>query len=136
VGCGFLFALNSLGRSGFMQIDALELMVKHAKPYLKYRLLIVMDLMADGMDIGQALIHSNLNFPDKQMIRELAIQLKYSEDDSLEVLSSTLADDGLEAINRQAQALKIGITTLVFGTIAFLYYAVYQFGMDLGNVKM
>ncbi|MCC2645585.1 MAG: type secretion system family protein [Burkholderiales bacterium] len=135
IGCGFLFALNSLGRAGFMQIDALEQMLKLAKPYLRYRIEIIMDKMADGMDIGQALIDSKLNFPDKQMVLELAIQTKYSEDDSLEVLSHTLAEDGLEAIKRQAQVMKYIITVLVFGTIAFLYFAIYQFGMDLSNVK-
>lgn len=136
VGCGFLFALNSLGRAGFMQIDALEQMSKLAKPYLRYRIDMIMELMADGMDIGQALIESKLDFPDKQMVRELAIQTKYSDDDSLEVLSNTLADDGLVAIKSQAQALKFLITMIVFSTIGFLYFAVYQFGMDLSNVKV
>lgn len=135
VGCGFLFALNSLGRAGFMQIDALQQMELVAKPYLRYRIQVVMDLMADGMDIGQALIKSNLNFPDKQMVRELAIQIKYSEDDSLEVLSSTLAEDGLLAIKNQAQFLKFIITFIVFMTIGYLYFAIYQFGLDLGNIS-
>lgn len=135
VGCGFLFALNSLGKAGFMQLEALEQMVKLAKPYLRYRIQVVMELMADGMDIGQALIYSKLDFPDRQMVRELAIQIKYSEDDSLEVLSSTLAEDGLEVIKRQANILKFIITMFVFGTIGFLYFAIYQFGLDLGNIK-
>ena len=135
IGCGFLFALNSLGRAGFMQIDALEQMVKLAKPYLKHRILIVMDLMADGMDLGQALIESKLDFPDKQMVRELAIQTKYSDDDSLEILSNTLAEDGLETIKRQANILKFIITIIVFSTIGFLYFGVYQFGSDIGNIK-
>lgn len=135
VGCGFLFALNSLSKAGFMQIDALEQMVKLAKPYLRYRIDIIMDKMADGMDIGQALIESKLDFPDKQMVLELAIQTKYSEDDSLEILSNNLAEDGLEAIRKQAQFLKFAITVIVFGSIGFLYLAIYQFGLDLGNVK-
>jgi type II secretory pathway component PulF len=136
VGCGFLFALNSLGKAGFMQIDALEQMAKLAKPYLRYRIDAVMELMADGMDIGQALIESKLDFPDKQMVRELAIQTKYSDDDSLEVLSNTLAEDGLEVITGQAQGLRFIITIIVFSTIGFLYFSVYQFGVDLGNVKV
>lgn len=135
VGCGFLFALNSLGKAGFMQIDALEQMEKLAKPYLRFRIRTVMELMADGMDIGQSLIASKLNFPDKQMVLELAIQTKYSESDSLEILSTTLANDGLEVIRHQAQILKFLITLLVFSTIGFLYFSVYQFGIDLGNVK-
>lgn len=135
VGCGFLFALNSLGKSGYLQYEALEQMLKLAKPYLKYRINILMEQMADGLDIGEALIHSKLNFPDKQMVRELAIQIKYSQDDALEVLSSNLAEEGLESIKIQAQAMRFLITFLVFGVIAFLYFAVYQFGGDLANIK-
>lgn len=135
IGCGFLFALNSLGKAGFMQIASLEQMLSLARPYLRYRIEVIMDLMADGNDIGQALIISKLNFPDKQMVRELAIQVKYSSDDSLEVLSNTLAADGLEAIKNQAQGLRFIVTMIVFGTIGFLYFSVYQFGIDLSNVK-
>jgi type II secretory pathway component PulF len=135
VGCGFLFALNSLGRSGYMQYESLEQMVGLAKPYLKYRIQVIMEYMADGLDIGQALIQSKLDFPDKQMVRELAIQIKYSDDDSLESLSATLAEDGLETMKVQAAGLKFAISILVYGTIGYLYFAVYQFGIDLGTAK-
>ncbi|MBP9741746.1 MAG: type II secretion system F family protein [Burkholderiales bacterium] len=135
IGCGFLFALNSLSKSGYLQYEALEQMLKLAKPYLRYRIELLMDKMADGLDIGEALIYSKLNFPDKQMVRELAIQIKYSDEDTLEVLSSNLAEDGLEIIKIQAQIMRFLITFIVFGVIAFLYFAVYQFGSDLANVK-
>jgi type II secretory pathway component PulF len=135
VGCGFLFALNSLGRSGYMQYECLEQMVTLAKPYLKYRIQRIMEHMADGLDIGQALVYSQLNFPDKQIVRELSIQIKYSDDDSLESLSTILAEDGLEAIKLQAAGLKFAISILVYGTIGYLYFAVYQFGIDLGSTK-
>ncbi len=134
VGCGFLFALNSLSKAGFMQIDALNQMLPLAKPYLRYRIEVILDLMADGMDIGQALIYSKLDFPDKQMVKELAIQIKYSEDDSLEVLSKTLAEDGVTTIKKQSTFLKFLITTLVFSVIGFLYMGVYMLGMDMGNL--
>ena len=134
VGCGFLLALNSLGKAGFMQIDALEQMNSLARPYLRKRIEMVMDLMADGLDIGQALIHSKLNFPDKRMIKELAIQIKYSDDNSLDVLSANLATDGLETINRQAKILNVVITFLVFLSIGMLYFGIYGLGMDLGNI--
>ena len=135
VGCGFLFALNSLGRAGFMQLEALEQMMALAKPYLKYRIRLIMEQMADGLDIGQALIHSKLDFPDKQMVRELAVFIKYSEDDSLESLSSTLAEDGLESIKLQASVMKLLINFIVYGCIGLLYFSVYQFGIDLGTTK-
>ena len=136
VGCGFLFALNSMGRSGFMQLEALEQIGDLAKPYLKYRIMLIMEQMADGLDIGQALIQSQLDFPDKQMIRELSIFIKYSEDDSLDTLSSTLAEEGLEAIKLQASSMKLLINFMVYGCIGLLYFSVYQFGIDLGSTKL
>ena len=135
VGCGFLFALNSLGRSGFMQLEALEQMGTLAKPYLKHRIMLIMEQMADGLDIGQALIQSKLDFPDKQMVKELAIFIKYSDDDSLDSLSASLAEDGLETIKLQASAMKLLINFLVYGCIGLLYFSVYQFGIDLGTTQ-
>lgn len=136
VGCGFLFALNSLSRAGYIQIDALEQMLPLSKPYLRHRIEILMDLMADGHDLGEALIQSKLEFPDKQMVRELAIQVKYSETDSLEILSNTLAEDGLEAIKAQATILNTMVTMFVFGVIGFLYFAIFGLGMELGRTAM
>ncbi len=133
VGCGFLFALNSLQRAGYPALEALEQMLSTANPYLKIRIEILMDLMADGMDIGESLIYSGLNFPDKQVVRELAVQIKYSEDNALEILSSTLAEDGLETIKAQAKILNTLFTLFVFGCIGFLYFAVFGLGMELGK---
>lgn len=135
VGCGFMFALNSLSRAGYIQIDALEQMVSLSKPYLRHRIEILMDLMADGRDLGEALIFSKLDFPDKQMVRELAIQVKYSENDALEILSNTLAEDGLETIKAQATILNTFVTMTVFSIIGFLYFAIFGLGMELGNVQ-
>lgn len=135
VGCGFMFALNSLSRAGYIQIDALEQMVTLSKPYLRHRIEILMDLMADGRDLGEALIFSKLDFPDKQMVRELAIQVKYSENDALEILSNTLAEDGLETIKVQATILNTFVTMTVFGVIGFLYFAIFGLGMELGNIQ-
>lgn len=133
VGCGFMFALNSLSRAGYIQIDALEQMVTLSRPYLRQRIEILMDLMADGRDLGEALIYSKLDFPDKQMVRELAIQVKYSENDALEILSNTLAEDGLATIRAQASILNTLVTMLVFSIIGFLYFAIFGLGMELGN---
>lgn len=135
VGCGFMFALNSLSKAGYIQIDALEQMVGLSKPYLRHRIEILMDLMADGRDLGEALIYSKLDFPDKQMVRELAIQVKYSENDALEILSNTLAEDGLETIKVQATVLNTVVTMTVFTIIGFLYFSIFGLGMELGNVQ-
>ncbi len=69
--------------------------------------------------------------------QELSIQTKYSDsDDSLEILSKTLAEDGIETIQVQAKSMNYIITFLVFGVILMLYLGVYQLGQDAGNIKV
>lgn len=136
IGCGFLFALNSLTKVGFQQLEALVQMSEVAKPYLKYRIEVIINYMAEGNDIGNALLKSGLNFPDENMMKELSIHSKYSQqDNSLEVLSKSLAEDGLEIIQLQAKLLNYAITTIVFGIIGFLYLGIYTLGQDLGNIN-
>ena len=131
IGCSFLFSLNSLTASGYIQYEALEQLLKITQPYLRYRIVKIMQQMSNGVDIGQALINIDLNFPDKDMLYELAIHLKYSHGDTLDSISQTLVTDGLEKIKRQAQILRFGVTLIVFMVIAFLYVAIYQFATDL-----
>lgn len=136
IGCGFLFALNSLTKVGFQQLEALIQMSEVAKPYLKYRIEVIIGYMAEGNDIGNALIKSGLNFPDENMMKELSIHSKYSQqDNSLEVLSKSLAEDGLEVIQLQAKILNYVITTVIFGIIGFLYLGIYNLGQDLSNIN-
>jgi type II secretory pathway component PulF len=134
-GCGFLFALNAMSKAGYIQYEALEQMLLLAKPYLKYRIQKIMHYMINGADIGQALITSNLNFPDKSILRELAIYLRYSHDDELDGLAQLLLDESLLKIKVHSYVLRVMITGCVFMVIAFFYFAIYQFATDLANIE-
>lgn len=135
-GGGFLFALNSLTKAGFQQLEALLMMVNLAKPYLKYRIEVIIEQLADGKNVGDALIDCQLDFPDKQMVKELAIQAKYNDsDDSLDILSKTLTDDGLETIQMQSAILNKIITLFVFGTLAILVLGMLQLQADVGGAN-
>ena len=135
VGCGFLYSLNSLSQAGYMHIEALDKMVDGVNKYLRSRILVLMDLLADGMDVGQALIASKMDFPDKKMLTELAIQIEYSDsEDGLEMLANTLAEDGLETIQRQARILNTCCTILIASIVAFLYMGIYSLGSDISNI--
>ena len=135
LGCSFLCALNSLSNAGFMQIDALRYMLNAANPYLKHRINVILNLMTEGFDVGQALIYSGLNFPNQNMIKELAIQFKYSQESSLDVIANNLTEDGLQLIKSQAKILNLIITAFVFLSIGFLYVGIYALGNDLGNIN-
>ena len=134
VGGGFLFALNSLTRAGFQELEALHMMVSMAKPYLKHRIEVIIDQLADGKNIGEALIDCQLEFPDRQMVKELAIQNKYNDsEDSLDILSKTLTDDGLETIKVQSVALNSSFMCIFFGILGFLVLGLLKLQMDMAG---
>lgn len=135
-GGAFIFALNSLSKAGYAPQEALNEMRDAVKPYLRHRIDIYLNLMADGKDLGEVLYESQLNFPDEEMVKELSIQTKYSdEDNSLEVLSKVLHEDGLEVIKKQAKSVNTIITLSVMTIIAMLYIGVLLLGQDVGSIS-
>lgn len=133
-GGAFIFALNSLSKAGYSPQEALHEMKNSTKPYLNHRISIYLELMAEGKDLGDVLYESQLNFPDKDMVKELSIQTKYSdEDNSLEILSEVLFEDGLEVIQKQAKLIN-GIMTLIITTvIVMLYVGILMLGQDASS---
>lgn len=135
-GGAFIFALNSLSKAGYAPQEALGEMRDSVKPYLRHRIDVYLELMADGKDLGEVLYESQLNFPDEEMVKELSIQTKYSdEDNSLEILSEVLHEDGLEVIKKQAKTINTIITLAVMITIAMLYIGVLLLGQDVGSMN-
>lgn len=133
-GGAFIFALNSLSKAGYSPQEALQEMKNSVKPYLRHRIDIYLDLMADGKDLGDVLYESQLNFPDKDMVKELSIQTKYSdEDNSLEILSEVLFEDGLEVIQKQAKLVNGIMTLLITTVIVMLYVGILLLGQDASS---
>lgn len=135
-GGAFIFALNSLSKAGYSPQEALHEMRESTKPYLRHRIDIYLDLMADGKDLGDALYESQLNYPDKDMVKELSIQSKYSdEDNSLEILSEVLFEDGLEVIQKQAKLVNGIMTLLITTVIVMLYVGILMLGQDASSAS-
>lgn len=135
-GGAFIFALNSLSKAGYSPQESLIEMQDSVKPYLRHRIDIYLDMMADGKDLGDVLYESQLNFPDKDMVKELSIQTKYSdEDNSLEVLSDVLYEDGLEVIKKQAKLVNALMTLSITIIITALYVGILLLGQDISGVN-
>lgn len=134
MGCSFLSALIGLTNSGLRQVEALEKMEREAKPYLKTRLKIILKQMNDGKNLGQALVDSKLNFPDKEMVKPLNTLARNGVlESSLEKLSQDLNEDGLEIVNKQAGILRIIVIGLLGMGILFSFVGVITISQDMTN---
>jgi type II secretory pathway component PulF len=132
VGCGFLQALSMLTKSGMQQSEAIETMAKTAVPYLFHRLSVIYSKVKDGRSLGEALVLSKLNFPDKSMVSDLAILSKHGVlEDSLDKLADTMTQDGINSIKQQAGTLKIIAIASVAGIILFMFSGVYSISQDM-----
>ena len=132
MGCSFLSALSSLTKSGIQQADAILQMERDAKPYLKYRLQILFKKITEGQTLGEALITSKLNFPDKAMIKPIAILAKHGIfEDSMDKMTQDLNEEGLEIIQKQALGLKVILMAILMGGIMLCFTSVYTISQDM-----
>lgn len=132
-GCGFLSSLSALSKSGYQQLDALETMSEMATPYLSRRINLITEKMKEGENLGVALVAINLNFPDKEMLKDIALVSKYGAlEDSLDSMVINMTEQGLSTIKAQSAVLKQIATFIVALTIAFLFTGIYSISQDMG----
>lgn len=132
IGCGFLQSLSMLTKSGMQQAEAIETMAKLAAPYLAYRLGVIYSKVRDGRSLGEALVLSKLNFPDKKMVSDLSILSKHGVlENSLDKLADTMTRDGINTIKQQAVTLKTIAIACVAATILFMFAGVYSISQDM-----
>lgn len=132
-GCGFLNSLSALGKSGFQQLDALEAIAELSNPYLYQRIYLIMEKIKEGKNIGTALVEINLQFPDKEMLKDISVVSKYGAlEDALDKMVTDMTEEGLRKINTQSNALKQIATFIVALTIAFLFTGIYSISQDMG----
>lgn len=133
-GCGFLNSLSALSKAGWQQAQAIEEMYGMSKPYLAYRLNLIYERIKTGENLGEALVKIKLNFPDKEMLKDIALISQYGAlEESLDKMSDEMTEEGLKIIGKQAMILKNTATFAVAGTIMFLFTGIYSLSQDMGN---
>ena len=93
IGITWLLALSALVKGGVPVSTALSSLRRDSNAYLKERIDKTLAFIKNGDNLGQALMKTGLNFPDKEIIADLKI---YSELDNFEEALEKLADDWLE----------------------------------------
>lgn len=130
VGAGFMEAFNALLNSNVTQREALLILEKFAKPYLKYRINRIQELTEQNF--GQALISIKLDFPDKEVINELAMASKQGNiAKALPDVVESFQSEGVELIQLQANIANGIARAIVFAVILFLMLSSFTFVIDM-----
>ena len=127
VGITWLLALSALVKGGVPVSIALQSLRRDSSPYLKEKIDKTLAFIKNGDNLGQSLMKTGLNFPDKEIISDLKI---YSELDNFEEALEKLANDWLEEsvymIEQKASILNMVALLSVSGVIAWAVFGVFE----------
>ena len=127
IGITWLLALSALVKGGVPVSIALQSLRRDSNAYLKERIDKTLSYIKNGDNLGQSLMKTGLNFPDKEIISDLKI---YSELDNFEDALEKLANDWLEEsvymIEQKASVLNMVALLSVSGVIAWAVFGVFE----------
>ena len=141
IGVSWLLALSALVRAGMPVSRAVRsLMGEEATPYLKYRLNRTLLYINNGDNLGEALYHTHLGFPDEEVVGDLRI---YAELDSFQDALENLANGWLESsvrdIDKKAALLNGFAILMIASVIGWVVWGTFEMqnqmvsGMGLGG---
>ena len=141
IGVSWLLALSALVRAGMPVSKAIRsLGGQDATPYLRYRLDRTLMYVNNGDNLGEALYHTHLRFPDDDIIGDLRI---YAELDTfpeaLEDLANNWLEDSIRQIETMAGILNGIAILMISGVIAWTVWGTFAMqeqmtaGMGLGG---
>lgn len=140
IGVSWLLALSALVRAGMPVSKAIRALGgMDATPYLRYRLDKTLMYVNNGDNLGEALYHSRLKFPDDGIIGDLRI---YAELDTfpeaLESLANNWLTDSIRQIETMAGILNGFAILMISAVIAWTVWGTFAMqeqmtsGMGLG----
>ncbi|MDR1693599.1 MAG: type II secretion system F family protein [Lactobacillaceae bacterium] len=126
VGISWLLALSALIKGGTPVSIALRSLRKDSTRYLKERIDKTLVFVNNGDNLGQALMKTGLNFPDKEVVADLKI---YSEldnfEEALDNLANSWLDESVYLIEQKASILNMVALLSVGGVIAWAVLGVF-----------
>lgn len=120
IGVGWLLSLSALIKAGTPVSRALRLLRADSSRYLLYRIDRTLVHVSNGDNLGDALYHTRLGFPDDEIIGDLRI---YSDLDNfpeaLEQLANDWLEDGVHVIEQKSALLNNVAILAIAGTVAW-----------------
>ena len=141
IGVSWLLALSALVRAGMPVSRAMKaLSTTDASPYLRYRIDRALAYINNGDNLGEALYHTQLKFPDEEIVGDLRI---YAELDTFPEALENLANNWLEGsiidIDKKASLLNSAAILTIAAVIAWVVWGTFEMqdqmvsGMGLGS---
>lgn len=128
IGVGWLLSLAALVKAGTPVSKAMRSLRADASPYLLYRIDRALVYVNNGDNLGDALYHTSLGFPDDEVVGDLRI---YAELDNFPDALERLSDDWLKSSVRD-----IDQKAAVLNSLAILLIAVIVAWVVLGTFAM
>ncbi len=126
-GSGFLLSLAALTKAGVKQTTALRTMMRDSKPWYHERLSKTLALVNNGLDIGEALHRSNLQFPDPETVNDLRTYAKLNGfDEMLMRLGRENMNDTVARIKQQGVVLRNAGLVVMGGVLAWLFMGIFS----------
>lgn len=127
ISVGWLMSLAAMVRAGITLPNAMRMLADGANKYLKNILEVTLRFIANGDNLGVALSNTNRNFPNEEIIGDLAI---YADMNGFDENLSNIANDYLEESVRKMESISnvlngIGIL-LVSVIIAWVVLGTFQ----------
>ena len=141
IGVSWLLALSALVRAGMPVSRAMKaLSTNDASPYLRFRIEKALQYINNGDNLGEALYHTELKFPDEEIVGDLRI---YAELDTfpeaLENLANTWLEGSIRDIDKKASILNSAAILMIAAVIAWVVWGTFDMqdqmvsGMGLGG---
>ena len=128
IGCSFLYSVNALSKAGIQHAKSLEIMQKFAAPYLRYRIRKILAYMNRGKSLGEAIMNTNLDFPDRDFIDQLELYASQGVlDEMFEQVVLDIQTEGAEFIEKQGAIIKY--VGLIINSLLLLFLAIGFFSM-------
>lgn len=127
IGISWLLAMAALIKGGTPVSSAMAALRRDANPYLRERIDKALRYINNGDNLGQALYKTELEFPDREIISDLAV---YSELDNFEEAIDNLANEWLDesvyVIEQRASILNMIALLAIGGIIAWAVMGVFD----------
>lgn len=127
VGVGWLMSLSAMVAAGTAVPDAMRMLADNSNKYLRSILDATLHFIAGGDNLGVALQNSERNFPDEEIIGDLAI---YADMNNFDQNLSQVANDYLDQSVRRIEAISNTLNTvgilLVSAIIAWVVLGTFQ----------
>ena len=130
MGAGFMLSVSALVKAGVQVPEILRILMRGSKPWYYERISLTLSQVNNGINIGEALYRSRMNFPDKETVKDLRSYAGFDNfDETLELLGRQWVEESVDKVRAQMAVIKnmaLILLGIVFGTIAVGIFSLQQ----------